>query len=365
MIGNGLITRAAAVCFLSCLAGSQSLNAADSVSPGKIDSILTSAGLNSADLPGAAVAVLKDGRPLFERGYGVTDLKTRHKIDARTNFRLASVTKQFTAMAIMLLVHDGKLSYDQRLTDVFPDFPEYGKRITIRNLLNHISGLQDYEDLMPAANPNLPVEQQQINDAGVLQLLKRQTSTRFPPGSKWEYSNSGYVLLGLVVEKVSGISFPEFLHDRVFAPLHMSHTVAYVRGKNKVAGRAFGHTFENGAWKQTDQSTTSATLGDGGVYSSLEDLAKWDQALRKNTLLSRMEMEPALTPVTVPGVIGPDNSPAQYGFGWFLNPYRDIAECGTMAKPWDFGPRSNVLSMTISRSLFCATARIRIHPALH
>jgi CubicO group peptidase (beta-lactamase class C family) len=323
MIGHGWLTaRAAAVCLLSCLTGSQSLKAADSISSGKMDVILTSAGLKPADIPGAAVAVLKDGRPLFERGYGVTDLKTLHKIDARTNFRLASVSKQFTAMAIMLLVHDGKLSYDQRLTDVFADFPEYGKGIRIRNLLNHTSGLRDYEDLMPAANPNLPIEQQQINDAGVLELLKRQTSTRFPPGSKWEYSNSGYVLLGLVVEKASGISFPEFLHDRIFVPLHMSHTVAYVRGKNQVAERAFGHTFENGAWKQTDQSTTSATLGDGGVYSSLEDLARWDRALRNNTLLSRMEIEPALTPVTVPGVIGPDNSPAQYGFGWFLNPYK-------------------------------------------
>lgn len=288
----------------------------------KIDSILTSAGLKSTNIPGAAILVVKNGETLFERGYGVTDLKTLHKIDQRTNFRLASVTKQFTAMAIMLLVHDGKLRYEEHLTDIFPDFPDCGKAITIRNLLNHTSGLQDYEDLMPKPDPNVAVEQVQIQDSGVLELLKHQNATKFTPGSKWEYSNSGYVLLGMIVGRVSGESFPDFLHDRVFSPLKMNNTVAYARGKNNVPNRAFGHSFENGRWKQTDQSATSATLGDGGVYSSLQDLAKWDHALRNNTLLTATEMRAAQTPVNVPGVVEPDGAPAQYGFGWFLNPYK-------------------------------------------
>jgi CubicO group peptidase (beta-lactamase class C family) len=290
--------------------------------PAKIDGIF--AHLKSASAPGAAVLVIKDGRVVFQRGYGITDLRSHHKIGAHTNFRLASCTKQFTAMAIMLLVHDGKLRYDNRLTDIFPDFPNYGRSITIRNLLNHTSGLQDYEDLMPASDPNLPVEQIQIQDAGVLDLLERQTATKFEPGSKWAYSNSGYVLLGLIVQKVSGESFPDFLHDRIFAPLGMSHTIAYVRGKNEVPHRAFGHSMEGGISKETDQSPTSATLGDGGVYSSLADLAKWDRALRQNSLLDEREMQAALTPVEMPEgeVTGPDGSPAAYGFGWFLNSYR-------------------------------------------
>jgi len=298
---------------------SRPLPASNSASSEKIDAIFASAGLESTAIPGAAIIVLKDGRTAFEHGYGVTDLKTRHKIDARTNFRLASVSKQFTAMAIMLLVHDGKLRYDERLTEIFPDFPDYGGGITVRNLLNHTSGLLDYEDLMPASDPKLPIEQQQIQDAGVLALLERQNSTKFPPGTKWEYSNSGYVVLGLVVGKVSAQPFPDFLHDRIFSPLHMSDTMAYVRGKNEVPNRAFGHTFENASWKQTDQSPTSATLGDGGVYSSLADLTKWDRALANNTLLRQSEMQAALTPVDVLGVVGPDNTPAEYGFGWFLN----------------------------------------------
>ena len=289
----------------------------------KLDSIFTSAGLTS-DAPGAAVLVIRDGHVLFERGYGISDLRSRRKIDPHTNFRLASVTKQFTAMSIMLLVHDGKLHYDDRLTDVFPDFPEYGRSITIRNLLNHTSGLEDYEDLMPPADPNVPVEQIQIQDPGVLDLLRQQKSTKFKPGSKWEYSNSGYVLLGLIVQKVSGKSFPDFLHDRIFGPLKMTNTIAYVRGKNDVPNRAYGHSLKDGTWKETDQSPTSATLGDGGVYSSLKDLAKWEHALSQNKRLSKREMEPALTPVQVPEgqPTEPDGSPAAYGFGWFLNQYK-------------------------------------------
>lgn len=298
---------------------SRPLRASNSVSSEQIEVMLASAGLKSSAIPGAAIMVLRSDQIMFEHGYGVTDLKTLHKIDAHTNFRLASCTKQFTAMAIMLLVQDGKLRYDEHLTEIFPDFPAYGSPITVRNLLNHTSGLRDYEDLMSPLDPNVPVEQQQIQDAGVLALLERQNSTKFPPGTKWEYSNSGYVVLGLIVEKVSAQSFPDFLRQRIFAPLGMSHTIAYVRGKNEVPNRAFGHSFENASWKQTDQSSTSATLGDGGVYSSLDDLKKWDRALANHTLLRQSEMQAALTAVDVPGVVGPDNTPAQYGFGWFLN----------------------------------------------
>jgi CubicO group peptidase (beta-lactamase class C family) len=329
MIRSDWLTMAA-IGFL-CLTTTPLVRAANSNYAEKIDGILSSAGLKSSNIPGAAVLVVKNGEIVFERGYGVTDLRSLRRIDARTNFRLASDTKQFTAMAIMLLVHDGKLKFDEPLTDIFPDFPAYGRAITVRMLLNHTSGLQDYEDLMPPVDAKLPVEQVQIQDKGVLDLLKQQNSTRFPPGTKWEYSNSGYVLLGTIVQRISGQPFPEFLRKRIFAPLQMTNTVAYVRGYNDVPNRAFGHTLENGIWEQTDQSPTSATLGDGGIYSSLEDLAKWDRALRNNALLSRSEMQVAITPVSAPGVVGPDSAPAEYGFGWFLNPYQGHA------RMWHYG----------------------------
>lgn len=292
------------------------------VGASQIDSVFAS--LKSTNAPGAAVLVVQNGQPVFRQGYGVTDLRTPHPIDAETDFRLASFTKQFTAMCIMLLVRDGKMHYDDHLTDFFPEFPAYGKSITVRNLLNHTSGLPDYEELLDRQYPNTPDEQiPQIHDAGVLKLLERQTSGKFPAGIKWEYSNSGYVTLGLIVEKVSGKPFGQFLHDRIFAPLKMDNTLAYEKGKNEVPHRAYGHTKEKEGWRETDQSSTSATLGDGGIYTSIDDLAKWDRALRDYTLLSESEMLPALTPVVPSG--GPANSndgPVSYGFGWFLSPYK-------------------------------------------
>ena len=289
----------------------------------EIDTIFSA--VRSTDAPGAAVMVIRDGRMVTQRGYGVADLRTLHPIDAHTNFRLASVSKQFTAMAIMLLVRDGKLHYDDRLSDVLPGFPAYGKAITIRNLLNHTSGLLDYEDLMAKEYPGKPDDQiPQIHDAGVLALLEKASTTKFPPGTKWEYSNSGYCVLAMIVEKVSGHPFSQFVHDRIFAPLQMNHSLAYEKGKNEVPNRAYGYTLTGKVWKQTDQSSTSATLGDGGIYTSLDDLAKWDAALREHKLLSEAEMKPALTSVRLPHstALSPEGLPIQYGFGWFLEPYK-------------------------------------------
>jgi CubicO group peptidase (beta-lactamase class C family) len=307
----------------------------------RLDAILSP--LANDHSPGLAVLVRKDGRTIFERGYGVRDLRTFTKIDPETNFRLASCTKQFTAMSIMLLVHDGKLRYSDRLTDVFPNFPAYGKAITIRHLLNHTSGLPDYEDLMDAAEKRdggaIWTAEHQIQDAEVLALLKQETSGKFAPGTKWSYSNSGYVVLGLIVAKVSGKAFPEFLRQLIFGPLKMHSTLAYVKGKNEVPRRAYGHSRDGDRLGETDQSPTSATLGDGGVYSSLEDLGKWDEALARHTLLSDPEMQAALTPVQLVDGSQPrwpanreqssDNlhpgKPVWYGFGWFLDPYKGRA----------------------------------------
>lgn len=328
--GRPVIRAFAVLCLVFPLM-SVSQPAGESPKVEKIDALL--AGLVSDQEAGAAILVVKDGRSVFERGYGVADMRTMRRIDAQTNFRLASVTKQFTAASIMLLVRDGKLRYEDRLRDIFPDFPDYGRVITIRHLLNHTSGLPDYENLMPPADPGLPVEQVQIKDAGVFGLLKQQKVGKFAPGSRWAYSNSGYVLLGCVVQKVSGLPFAEFLQERIFVPLKMTNTVAYERGKNDIPNRAYGHTRENGRWRETDQSPTSATLGDGGVYSSLSDLAKWDEALRRHTLLSEQDLRPALTPVHVPEgpPTEPDGTPASYGFGWFLNPWKGHA------RMWHYG----------------------------
>jgi CubicO group peptidase (beta-lactamase class C family) len=310
----------------------------------EIDRIFAS--LRQPGAPGAAVLVKKDGKIVLRRNYGLRDLRNKVAIDSQTNFRLASCTKQFTAMAIMLLVHDGKMRYDQRLTDIFSEFPNYGRDITIRNLLNHTSGLPDYEELMEridsGKNPQW-TESYQISDAQVLKLLEEQSSGKFSPGAQWSYSNSGYVVLGLIVAKVSGKPFEDFLQERIFKPLEMNHTLAYVSGKNQVTRRAYGHSKEGNVFRETDQSATSATLGDGGVYSNVEDLAKWDDAVNRHTLLSAVEMQPALIPVKLadgsephwasgPGDTDPQaGKPVSYGFGWFLDAYNGHARI------WHFG----------------------------
>jgi CubicO group peptidase (beta-lactamase class C family) len=309
----------------------------------QVDAIF--AAVTQENAPGLAVLVQRNGRTSFEKGYGVRDLRTNTRIDPPTNFRLASFTKQFTAMAIMLLVHDKKLRYDETLKEIFPDFPAYGKTITIRNLLNHTGGLPDYEDLMAAAetsrNSRIWTPERQIHDAEVLSMLEAESQGKFPPGTSWSYSNSGYVVLGLVVAKASGQSYGDFLRARIFAPLRLDHTIVYQKGKNEVANRAFGHSQalsghgpETPLFQETDQSPTSATLGDGGIYSNLEDLAKWDDALRNHTLLSAEEMKPALVPRRLangqptlwPVEAHDDNlypgRPVSYGFGWFLDPYQ-------------------------------------------
>lgn len=288
------------------------------------------------DAPGLAALVKDHGRVLFEKAYGVRELSSHAKIDPQTNFRLASVTKQFTAMAIMLLIHEGKLHYDDHLTDIFPSFPAYGKTITIRHLLTHTSGLPDYETLMEQeekAKRALWSAQHQIQDEEVLSLLEKQSAGKFAPGTSWAYSNSGYVVLGLIIARIAGMPYREYLYQRIFSSLGMNHSVVYQKGINEIGRRAFGHTKEKDAFVETDQSSTSATLGDGGIYSNVVDLAKWDEALQKHALLSEKEMALALTPVMLADGAQPhwpkdtdsDNlapgKPVSYGYGWFLDPY--------------------------------------------
>lgn len=276
-------------------------------SPSKqdVDRIVHELGYGEPDEPGLSLIVVQNGKVACKNAYGMADLEAGVKNTTRTNFRLASVTKQFTAMAILILTERGKLSLDDKLTQFFPSFPTYGGQITVRMLLDQTSGITDYGSLIPAG------QTKQLSDEDVLDLLEGHPKETFPPGSKFEYSNSNYVLLGLILEKVSGISFPTLLKQNIFEPLGMDHTVAYDQTR-KIANRAYGYSAKGGAFERTDQSVTSATLGDGGIYSSVEDMALWDQALYTTRLVSKKTLEEAFTP-------GPfDARGAGYGFGWFI-----------------------------------------------
>jgi CubicO group peptidase (beta-lactamase class C family) len=269
----------------------------------QIDSLL--AAYDSSGAPGASVMIIRDGSVIFKKGYGYGDLQSHRRIVPATNFRLASMTKQFTAMCIMMLKEKGKLSYSDPLTAFFPGFPAYGKAITVKHLLTHTSGLLDYESLIPDS------QTVQVMDKDVLALMEKTDSTLFPPGTKYEYSNTGYALLSLIVEKASGEPFAGFLQKHIFSPLGMRATLAYIRGMGDVPERAYGFTRTDSGFVFADQSVTSAVLGDGGIYSNTEDLFTWDQALYTTTLVSSASLDESFADAALT-----DGTPIDYGYGW-------------------------------------------------
>ena len=273
-----------------------------------VDSILTA--YRAPDSPGASVIVIRNGRTLLSRAYGLADVEAHTPITESTNFRLASLTKQFTATAILLLVHDGKLALDDRVASILTELPAHARDVTVRQLLTHTSGLWAYEDFVPDS------QTVQVKDRDVPRLLAHADSTYFRPGSAFRYSNTGYALLSLVVERKSGQTFARFLHDRIFAPLGMDSTVAYEAGISTVPQRAFGYSrgVSATAFRRTDQSNTSAVLGDGGIYTSIHDLARWSRALDEHTLIDARTQQMAWTAATLT-----DGSNAPYGFGWWVN----------------------------------------------
>ncbi|MCX6137568.1 MAG: serine hydrolase [Ignavibacteriales bacterium] len=281
----------------------------------RIDSLF--AAFNRPDGPGASVMVIRNGRTLLAKGYGMAYVEARRSATPSTNYRLASVTKQFTATAVTILADRKKLRYDNVLTDFFPDFPAYGKKITVKNLLQHTSGLIDYESVMPDTTTV------QLLDKDVLSLMKKQDSTYFEPGTRYLYSNSGYALLALIVEKRSGMTFAKFLQKSIFRPLKMNNTVAYENGISAVKNRAYGYSpvdsLHPDLFRQTDQSMTSAVLGDGGIYSSVMDLAKWDKALYNSPLVRKKTQQIAF----VPNIL-PDGTNSEYGFGWRISDYKGV-----------------------------------------
>jgi len=300
------IIRSLAGFAIACFAASP----AESPAP-TIDSLF--AAYSGKNVPGAAVMVIRDGAVLFKKSYGAASLGDHTASSTDTNYRLASVTKQFTAMCVMMLAARGQLSLDDPLTRFFPDFPEYGKEIKIRHLLTHTSGMQAYEDLMPAGT-TVP-----LKDKDVLRLLAAQDHTYFPPGSAYRYSNTGYAHLALIVETVAGMPFAEFLKKNIFDPVGMTGTVAYEKGVSTVPRRAYGYTQRKKIFEATDQSLTSSVLGDGGIYSSVEDLYKWDQALYSEKLVPAEMLKQAFTPAVLTS-----GNATTYGFGWETGTHRGL-----------------------------------------
>ena len=262
----------------------------------------------SPDGPGASIVVIHEGKAVLSRAWGLAELPERTPATTGTHYRLASLSKQFTAMAILRLAEEGKLRYDDRVADVLPGFPAHASEVRIRHLLHHTSGIWDYEAFVP------DTQTVQVKDRDVLALLSRAERTHFPPGTAVRYSNSGYALLALIVEQVSGMPFARFLHERVFTPAGMRSTVAHEAGVSRVPQRAYGYVADAKGFRPRDQSPTSAVLGDGGIYSSVEELVAWDRALDTHALVGESTQRLAWTAPALP-----DGTSSRYGFGWFVD----------------------------------------------
>ena len=203
---------------------------------------------------------------IIEEYSGFADIDTFRPVRRYTNFRLASVTKQFIGYGILTLVKKNLLSLDDKLFDMFDDMPEYTKTITIRNMLNHTSGLLNYEDMNHT--------DEQIHDIDVLNYIRKTDKQYFETGLKYQYSNTAYVLLGLIIEKVSNQNLDEYLKQEIFKPLEMNDTKFNYEPVTNINNRAYGNVKQDKLIKK-DQYWCSATLGDGGLYSSVYDLKKW------------------------------------------------------------------------------------------
>lgn len=258
-------------------------------------------------IPGVSVAIVRDGKTVKAEGYGYANLELDVKASADTIYQSGSIGKQFTAAGILLLAEDGKLSLDDRLSKHFPDGPADWHRITIRHLLTHTSGIKDYE-----GRDDLDMHKEYGEDDLLKVMMK--LPLQFEPGTQWSYSNSGYLILGLLTSKLAGKHWSEFQKERIFAPLGMT-TTQVISERDLVKNRAAGYELDdakavkNQGW--VDPSLNR--LADGSLYFSVKDLAAWDAALRERKFLKPASYEAWWTPVRLAS-----GTTYPYGFGWSL-----------------------------------------------
>jgi len=282
---------------------------------GRVDALFAGYG----DSPGAVVVVVRDGNPELVRGYGLADVQAKTPITAETAFDLASLTKQFTAAAILVLVQQGKLSLSDPLAKWCREFSGDATGITIRQLLNHTSGLQDYVGLFVAKRGDFDAqpswtepEEDEPTSADALRLIASQDALEFTPGSKFEYSNSGYVVLGQIVERASGMRLAEFLDREVFKKLGMTRTGLVDERRQPVLRRAHSYLRKSDT-TDVDYTPLNRIYGDGNVNTTAADMVKWLAPLGGNSVLSAESRKMSWTP---PALTGGEVS--DYGFGWVI-----------------------------------------------
>ncbi len=288
--------------------------------PGKADKIddYVTAKIKRLHVPGASLAIVRDGHITKAQGYGFANLELRSPATKETVYEIGSTSKQFTATAIMMLVEEGKVRLDDTITKYFPEAPQAWRGIKIRHLLTHTSGIQNHVAVphwLDVFRTNLAFETAPSRD----ELLKMffKLPLEFQPGETWAYDNTGYYLLGIIIEKASGKSYWQFLDERVFKPLGMNATRS-TDPQPIVPNRASGYEWKNDHFENRPVLLPAIAFSAGSLLSTVEDMAKWDAALYTEKLLKKSSLDQMWTaPATNDGTDAPFN----YGFGWFIENY--------------------------------------------
>ena len=261
--------------------------------------------------PGATLIVTKDGKTLLRKAYGMADVANEVPMQPGATMRLGSITKQFTSAAILMLAEEGKLSVSDPINKFLPDYPMHGKNITIEHLLTHTSGIVSYTNkpnFMEQMNKNLSVAQ-------MIDSFK-DDPLQFEPGARYAYNNSGYFLLGAIIEKVSGQPYASFVEQRIFTPLGMRHS-AYEGQERDLSQRAAGHSQEKGNFEPSASLSMSQPYAAGSLVSTVDDLARWDAAVSSGKLLKAASWAQAFKPYTLT-----DGKSTNYGYGWAVGKLR-------------------------------------------
>lgn len=303
---------------LNCAARAEDAEKAGETVTAKVDKLF--AEWNKSDSPGCSVAVSRNGKLVYERGYGMANLELKVPIAPGSVFHVCSIAKQFTAMCILLLAERGKLSLDDQVRKYVPELPGYGNPLTIRHLLTHTSGLRDVFLLMGLSIPR--------GDAGdlnetVVKVLARQHGLNFPPGTKFEYNNGGYVLLGIIVKRVSGQSLRAFAEANIFRPLGMTNTLFHDDVSTVIPNRVLGYTGNSGSWHPAGNGDTGGLVGNAGLFTTVRDLMIWEQNFADVRVGNRALLAEMQSPAVLSS--GETNS---YGLGLEIAEYRGLQTVG-------------------------------------
>lgn len=274
---------------------------------------------NKPDSPGCSLGVIKDGTFVYRRGYGMANLEHNFPLDSQSVFDIGSTSKQFTAMSILLLARQGKLSLDDPIRKYLPEFPESQAAVTIRHLVHHTSGIRDYLTLARLAGKT---DDDFYTDDDVVRLLARQKELNFKPGDEHLYSNSGYFLLSQIVKKASGKSLREFAEENIFRPLGMTGTHFHDDHTMIVKHRATGYSPKPGGGFRIEMSTLDM-VGDGGIYTSVDGLLLWDRNFYQNKLGG----EDLLRQMQTPGALN-NGEKLEYASGLHVSNYKGLRTVG-------------------------------------